>query len=148
MEHVIPLLPDSQPPAQQMYRLAPSELPKVQQQVIDLLAKQLIELSTSPFGAPILFVEKKTGNLRVVVDYRALDKIKVKSRDTLPQINDLLNKLFGAQYFSCLDAASGFHQILLRDEDNLILHSGPLLILSSLGSFPLAWPLHQLLTRQ
>ena len=78
VEHVIPLLPDSQPSFQRMYRLAPSELQEVQRQVIDLLSKQLIEPSTSPFGAPILF---------------------------------------GAEYFSCLDAASGFHQVLLRDED-------------------------------
>ena len=75
VEHVIPLLPDSQPPFQRMYRLAPSELQEVQRQVTDLLAKQLIEPSTSPFGAPILFVEKKTGDVRMVVDYRALNKI-------------------------------------------------------------------------
>ena len=117
VEHVIPLLPDSQPPFQRMYRLAPSELQEVQRQVTDLLAKQLIEPSTSPFGAPILFVEKKTGDLRMVVDYRALNKITVKNRYPLPRIDDLFDKLFGAQYFSCLDAASGFHQILLKDED-------------------------------
>ena len=75
VEHVIPLLPDSQPPFQRMYRLAPSELQEVQRQVTDLLAKKLIEPSTSPYGAPILFVEKKTGDLRMVVDYRALNKI-------------------------------------------------------------------------
>ena len=114
VEHVIPLLPDSQPPFQRMYRLAPSELQEVQRQVADLLAKQLIEPSTSPFGAPILFVEKKTGELRMVVDYRALNKITIKNRYPLPRIDDLFDKLFGAQYFSCLDA---FHQILLRDED-------------------------------
>ena len=117
VEHVIPLLPDSQPPFQRMYRLAPTELQEVQQQVTDLLAKQLIEPFTSPFGAPILFVEKKTGELRMVVDYRALNKITVKNRYPLPRIDDLFDKLFGAKYCSCLDAASGFHQILLRDED-------------------------------
>ena len=58
-----------------MCRLAPSELQEVQWQVTDLLAKQLIEPSTSPFGAPILFVEKRNGpgDLRMVVDYRALN---------------------------------------------------------------------------
>ena len=117
VEHVIPLLPDSQPPFQRMYRLAPSELQEVQRQVTDLLAKKLIEPSTSPYGAPILFVEKKTGDLRMVVDYRALNKITVKNRYPLPRIDDLFDKLFGAQYFSCLDAASGFHQVLLKDED-------------------------------
>ena len=64
-----------------------------------------------------MFVEKKTGDLRMVVDYRALNKITVKNRYPLPRIDDLFDKLFGAQYFSCLDAASGLHQILLRDED-------------------------------
>ena len=117
VERVIPLLPDSQPPFQRMYRLAPSELQEVQRQVTDLLANQLTEPSTSPFGAPILFVEKKTGDLRMVVDHRALNKITVKNRHPLPRIDDLFDKLFGAQYFSRLDAASGFHQILLRDED-------------------------------
>ena len=59
VEHVVPLLPDSQPPFQRMYRLAPSELKEVQRQITDLLGKKLIEPSTSPFGAPILFVERR-----------------------------------------------------------------------------------------
>ena len=63
VEHVIPLLPHSQPPFQRMYRLAPSELQEVQRQITELLSKQLIEPSTNPFGAPILFVKKKTGEL-------------------------------------------------------------------------------------
>ena len=117
VEHVISLLPDSQPPFQQMYKLTSSALQELQRQVTDLLAKQLIEPSTSPFGAPILLVEKKTGELRMVVDYRALNKITVKNRYPLPRIDDLFDELFGAQYFSCLDAASGLYQILLRDKD-------------------------------
>ena len=69
---------------------APSELQEVQRQVTDLLAKQLIEPSTSPFGAPILVVDKKTGNLRMVVDYRALNKIT--DQNPLPRINNLFDK--------------------------------------------------------
>ena len=115
--HVIPLLPDSQPSFQRMYRLSPSEMQEVQRQITDLLSKQLIAPSTSPFEAPILFVKKKTGDLRMVVDYTALNKMTVTIRYPLPRIDDLFDKLFGAQYFSCLDAASGFHQILLKDED-------------------------------
>ena len=121
-----------------MYRLAPTELQEVQRQVTDLLAKKLIEPSTSPSGAPILFVEKKTGDLRMVVDYRAFNKITVKNRYPMPRIDDLFDKLFGAQYFSYLDAASGLHhQILLKDEDKPKLHSGLLLVITSLGYFPL-----------
>ena len=79
VEHVTPLLPDSQPPFQHIYRLSPTELQEVQRQVTDLLAKQVIEPSTGPYGGPILFVEKRTGELRMVVDYTALKKITVKN---------------------------------------------------------------------
>ena len=101
--HVIPLLPDSQPSFQRMYRLSPSEMQEVQRQITDLLSKQLIAPSPSPFEAPILFVKKKTGDLRMVVDYTALNKMTVTNRYPLPRIDDLFDKLFGAQYFSCLD---------------------------------------------
>ena len=114
VEHVIPLLPDSQPPFKSTYRLAPAELAEVKTQVTDLLEKGLIEPSTSAYGSPILFVKKKTGELRMVVDYRELNKLTVKNRYPLPRIDDLFDKLHGAQYFTSLDAASGFHQILLK----------------------------------
>ena len=107
-EHVISLIPN----CQRMYRLAPSE---VQRQITELLSQQLIEPSISPYGAPVLFVKNRTGELCMVVDYRALNK--VKNRYPLPRIDDLFDKLFGAKYFSCLDAASGFHQILLKEAD-------------------------------
>ena len=117
IEHVIPLLPDSHPVPLRMYRLAPAELTEVKAQVTDLLGCGLIEPSTSAYGSPILFVKKKTGELRMVVDYRALNKLTVKNRYPLPRVDDLFDKLHGAQYCSSLIAASGFHQILLRPED-------------------------------
>lgn len=116
IEHVIPTLPDAQPPFMRMYRLSPAELAEVKSQVQDLLERGLIEPSTSTYGAPILFVKKKTGELRMV-DYRALNKLTVKNRYPLPGIDDLFDKLHGAQYFTSLDAASGFHQILLKPKD-------------------------------
>ena len=117
VEHVIPLLPDSQPPFQRMSRLANSELQEVQRQITDLLSKQFTEPCTSPYGAPILFVEKKSGELSIVVDYCALNKVTIKNRYPLPRIDDLFDKLFGAKHFSCRDATSGFHQILLKNAD-------------------------------
>ena len=117
IEHVIPLLPDSQPPFQRMYRLSPSELQEVRRNVTELLRKDLIEPSVSSFGAPILFVEKKDKTLRMVIDYRALNKLTVKNRYPLPRIDDLFDQLHGAKYFTSLDAASRFHQIRLREED-------------------------------
>lgn len=75
IEHVIPLIPDAQPVPQRMYRLAPAELTEVKAQVTDLLERGLIQPSTSAYASPILFVKKKTGELRMVVDYRALNKL-------------------------------------------------------------------------
>lgn len=117
VEHVVPLTPDAQPKIKCMYRLAPAGLIEVNRQKSDLVKKQLIEPSTSPWGSPILFVKKKDGSLRMVVDCRALNKLTIKNRYPLPRIDDLLDKLHGAKYFSSLDAASGFHQILLKEED-------------------------------
>ncbi len=85
--------------------------------VTELLQKQLIEPSVSPYGAPLLFVLKKGGELRMVIDYRALNKLTIKNRFPLPRTDDLFDKLQGSQYFTSLDAASGFHQILLQESD-------------------------------
>ena len=117
IEHVIPLEYGAEPPFKRMYRLSPAELIEVKRQVTELLQKQLIEPSVSPYGAPILFVLKKGGALRMVIDYRALNKLTVKNRYPLPRIDDLFDKLQGSQYFTSLDAASGFHQILLQESD-------------------------------
>ena len=117
IEHVIPLNPDAEPPFKRMYCLSPSELQEVKRQVTELLQKQLVEPSVSPFGAPILFVLKKGGDLRMVIDYRALNKLTIKNRYPLLRIDDLFDKLQGSQYFTSLDAASGFHQILLQKSD-------------------------------
>ncbi len=117
IENVIPLEADSQPQFKQMYRLSPAELIEVKRQVTDLLKKQLIEPSVSPFGAPILFVLKKTDELRMVTDYRALNKMIIKSQYPLPRIDDLFDKLQGSKFFTSLDAASAFHQILLQESD-------------------------------
>ena len=100
-----------------MYRLSPSELEAAKAAVKDLLSKGLIESSSSPYGAPILFVTKKDGSLRMCVDYRALNKLTVKNRYPLPRIDDLFDQLQGAVVFSSLDLASGYHQIRITDED-------------------------------
>ncbi len=117
VHHTIPVEPGAKPPFQRMYRVSPAELKEVQTQIADLLAKGYIEPSSSPFGAPILFVKKKDGSLRMVVDYRALNKITVKNKYPLPRVDDLLDKLGGAQLFSSLDLTSGYHQIRITEED-------------------------------
>ncbi len=117
ISHTIPLQPGATPPAKRMYRLSPAELEEVKRQVADLLKKGFIEPSNSPYGAPILFVQKKDGSLRMVVDYRALNKITIKNKYPLPRIEDLFDSLLGAKYFSSLDLQSGYHQIRIAPED-------------------------------
>ena len=115
--HGIDLIPHSQPPHRPVYRLSLTERKEIQTTIQDLLTKGHIEPSTSPYGAPILFVGKKDGTLRMCVDYRALNKLTIKNRYPLPRIDDLLDQLHGAQYFSSLDLASGYHQIRIKESD-------------------------------
>jgi transposase InsO family protein len=115
--HTIPLLPGSVPPFRKTYRLSPAELAEVRAQVADLLAKGWIRPSQSPYGAPILFVGKKDGTLRMCIDYRALNALTVKNRYPLPRIEDLFDKLAGASVFSSIDLQSGYHQIRIAPED-------------------------------
>ncbi|KAJ9525182.1 hypothetical protein QJQ45_020705, partial [Haematococcus lacustris] len=96
---------------------SPREEAEVKKQVAELLAKGLIEPSSSPYGAPILFVQKKDGSLRMCIDYRALNKLTVRDRYPLPRIDDLFDKLAGKRVFSSLDLQSGYHQIRITEED-------------------------------
>jgi hypothetical protein len=115
--HSIPLIPGSKPVCKQMYRLSPSEKLEVEAKIRLALEKGWIEPSTSPWGAPILFVPKKGGGLRMCVDYRALNKATVKNKYPLPNIDDLLDCLHGAKYFTNLDFADGYHQIQIDEGD-------------------------------
>lgn len=115
--HTIPLLPDAQPSFQRMYRLSPAELEEVKKQVTDLLEKGLIEPSTSPWGAPILFATKADGSLRMCIDYRQLNKHTVKNRAPLPNPIDLFDAMQGATIFSSIDLQSGYHQIAITEND-------------------------------
>ena len=115
--HTIPLEPNTKPPFRPMYRLSPKELEEVERQVKELLQHGLIEPSSSPFGASVLFVAKKDGSLRMCIDYRALNKITVKNKYPLPRIDQLLDALSGAQLFTSLDLQSGYHQIRITEED-------------------------------
>ena len=131
-----------------MHRLAPSKLQEVQQQVTVMLAKKLIEPSTSPYEAPILFEELRTGQIRMVVDYRALNKITVKHCYPLPCMDDIFDKLFGAQYFLCLLLLLAVIKLFCRTMISLNLHSDLHLVTTSLGFSCLALPVHQLPSRQ
>jgi transposase InsO family protein len=113
----INLEPGSSPTWGTVYRMSPAELDEVRKQLDVLLQNGWIRPSESPFGAPILFVRKKDGSLRMCVDYRRLNAITVKNRAPLPRIEELFDQLNGATVFSKLDLAQGYHQMRVAEED-------------------------------
>jgi hypothetical protein len=101
-----------------MYRLSPLEYQELEKQVTKFFKDGILEVSKSPYGAPVLFVPKPNGQgLRLCVDYRALNSITVKNCCTIPRIDDLLDAVAGSAYFTSLDLTSGYHQILISRED-------------------------------
>ena len=91
------------------YWMAPMELRELKKQLEELLRKGLIRPSTSPWGAPVLFVKKKDGSLRLCVDYRRLNRVTIKNKYPLPRIEDLFDQLKGLRYFLKIDLRSGYH---------------------------------------
>ncbi len=117
VQHHIELQPDARPKSRPPYRLSKLEEAECVKQLKAYLEMGHIQPSKSPFGAPVLFVRKKTGQLRLCVDYRALNDQTIKDRFPLPRIDDLLDRLHGATVFSKLDLAQGYHQVKMAPED-------------------------------
>ncbi|XP_070008549.1 uncharacterized protein [Nicotiana sylvestris] len=113
----IDVVPDTQPISIPPYRMAPVELRELKEQLKDLLDKGFIRPSVSPWGAPVLFVKKKDGSLRMCIDYRQLNKVTIKNRYPLPRIDNLFDQLQGEKFFSKIDLRSGYHQLKIRDKD-------------------------------
>lgn len=113
----IDLLPRMQPISIPPYRMTLTELKELQEQIKYLLEKGFIRPSTSPWGAPVLFVWKKDGSLRMCIDYRQLNKVTLKNKYPLPRIDDLFDQLHGARCFSKIDLRSGYHQVRVREKD-------------------------------
>ncbi|GJS62516.1 putative reverse transcriptase domain-containing protein [Tanacetum coccineum] len=111
----IELIPGAMPVAKYPYRLAPSELEELSGQLKELQDKGFIRPSSSPWGAPVLFVKKKDGSFRMCIDYRELNKLTVKNRYPLPRIDDLFDQLQGSQFFSKIDLRSGYHQLRVHE---------------------------------
>ena len=94
-----------------------NDLEEIKKQIKELLEKGYIRRSSSPWGAPVLLVEKKDKSLRMVVDYRALNEVMIKNKYPLPMINDLFDQLQGAKVFSKIDLRSGYHQLKIQEKD-------------------------------
>ncbi|GJV67335.1 putative reverse transcriptase domain-containing protein [Tanacetum coccineum] len=117
VEFQIDLVPGAAPVARAPYRLAPSEIKELSEQLKELSDKGFIRPSSSPWGALVLFVKKKDGSFQMCIDYRELNKLTVKNRYPLPRIDDLFDQLQGSSVYSKIDLRSGYHQLRVREED-------------------------------
>ncbi|GJU76765.1 putative reverse transcriptase domain-containing protein [Tanacetum coccineum] len=117
VEFQIDLAPCAAPVARAPYRLAPSEMKELSDQLQELYDKGFIRPSSSPWGAPVLFVKKKDKSFRMCIDYRELNKLTVKNRYSLPRIDDLFDQLQGSSVYLMIDLRSGYHQLRVHEED-------------------------------
>ncbi|GKC40225.1 putative reverse transcriptase domain-containing protein [Tanacetum coccineum] len=115
-EFQIDLIPGATPVARAPYQLASSEMKELSKQLQELSDKGFIRPSSSPWGAPILFVKKKDGSFRMCIDYRELNKLTVKNSYPLPRIDDLFDQLQGSCIYSKIDLRSGYHQLRVREQ--------------------------------
>lgn len=116
-DHFIPLMEDSVPVKVKPYRYPHSQKEEIEKLVAGILQEGIIQPSKSPFSSPIILVKKKDGSWRVCTDYRALNAITIKDSFPIPTVDELIDKLFGACFFSKLDLRFGYHQVLLTPAD-------------------------------
>jgi hypothetical protein len=109
IEFSIDLLPGTAPISKRPYRMDVKDLSELMKQIEELLAKGFIHPSSSPWGAPVIFVDKKDGTRRMCLDYRLLDDVTIKNKYPLPRIEDLFDHTRGAKVFSKIDLRLGYH---------------------------------------
>ena len=141
VHHTIPLL-DNAPTCQRYRRLPPSQYELVKTHIQGLLEQEVIRPSCSPYSAPIVVVQKKDGGIRMCVDYRQLNAKTRKDAYPLPRIEESLDALAGAKWFSTLDLASGYNQVPMAENDKEKTHfAHPLDYLNLIGC-PLGCAMH------
>jgi hypothetical protein len=109
IEFLIELLPRTPPISKRPYKMLVNELVELKKQIAELHAKGFICPSSSPSGAPMLFVEKKDGTQMMCVDYRSFNEVTIKKKYLLPRIGDLFDQMKGVSVFSKIDLRSGYH---------------------------------------
>ncbi|GKD75518.1 putative reverse transcriptase domain-containing protein, partial [Tanacetum coccineum] len=116
VEFQIDLVPGAAPVARAPYQLAPAEMQELSTQLQELFDRGFIRPSSSPWGAPILFVKEKDGSFQMCIDYHELNKLTVKNRYPLPRIDDLFDLLQGSRVYSKIDLRSDYHQLRVRED--------------------------------
>ena len=117
IDFTIELVPGAAPVSKTPYMMSTLETLELNMQLQEFLEKKYIQPSVSPWGAPVLFVKKKDGTLKLCIDYRKLNKVTVKNKYPLPRIDDVFDQMRGAKVFSKIDLRSGYHQVRIKDED-------------------------------
>ncbi|KAI0500013.1 hypothetical protein KFK09_018221 [Dendrobium nobile] len=117
VEFSIDVFPGTAPISKAPYRMAPKELSELKVQLQELVDRGFVRPSVSPWGAPVLFVKKKDGTLRMCIDYRDLNKVTIKNKYPLPRIDDLFDQLSGSSVFSKIDLRSGYYQVKVKETD-------------------------------
>ena len=117
VDFTIELHPCTSPISMTLHRMAPAELQELKVQLQELLDRGFIRLSTSPWGAPILFAKKRDKTLRLCIDYRQLNRATIKNRYPLPKIDDLFDQLRGTRVYSKIDLRISNHQLRVREAD-------------------------------
>ena len=117
MDLSIEIVPEIAPMSRAPYRMAPAELKELKVQLQELLDKGFVRPNVSPWGAPVLFVKKKDGTLRMCIDYRQINKVIVKNKYPFPRIEVLFYQLKGAGVFSKIDLRSGYYQLRVKEVD-------------------------------
>ncbi|KAK8934166.1 hypothetical protein KSP39_PZI014581 [Platanthera zijinensis] len=117
IDFTIELVPGAKPVSRSPYRLAPKEMAELKVQLQELLEQGYVRPSSSPWSAPVLFVKKKDGSLRLCIDYRELNKLTEKNKYPIPRIDDLFDQLVGSTVYSKLDLKSGYYQLKIKESD-------------------------------
>lgn len=116
-DHEIKLMPGAAPPFQRGRPMGREELLAVKKHIDDMRAKGFARPASSPYGAPMLVVRKPGGGLRICVDYRALNALTIKNRYPIPLINETLDRLSKARFFTTLDVIAAFNRVRMKEED-------------------------------
>ena len=117
VEFTIDLIPGTEPTSIPPYRMVPAELRELKAYFEEFLSKGFIRQSISPWGAPVLFVKKKDGSLRLCIDYRQLNRVTIHNQYPFPRIDELFDQLQGSRVYYKIDLRLRYHQLRVQESN-------------------------------